>query len=148
MADQTAQPESENQDPENPEFEDVEPEYTVRKPRRRRKRDIVKTIAGWISIFCWGTFVAAMVFIDQATPEMQNVFSRHLELELREEWDLDAVANALNLMYWVAGFSFIVTALKLFRRRRKDDMIPYIFIILFVVSVIGIFMLQGKLPVE
>jgi hypothetical protein len=152
MASETDQPTTPGvpePDSSNPEEYDIpDPEnYTARTLPRRRKRDILRIFIGWVSIFCWGFFVAAMVFVDQATPEMQNMFSRHLELELREEWNIEAVANALQLMYYVAGLSFTVLVLKFIRsRRRKGDLVPYIFIILFLFSLLGIFMLQGKIP--
>jgi hypothetical protein len=116
-----------------------------RRPNRRRKRDILLSFFMWISIICWGFFVAAIIFIQQATPEIQNVFSRHLELELREEWDMEAMANALDLMHYVAGFSLLALLLKAMRHRRRADRYPITFVILFICSVLGIYLVKGDM---
>ena len=120
-----------------------ENQQSEKSPRRRRKRDVVAKIIVWSSILCWVLFVAAIVLIDQGSPEMQNVFSRFLELELREDWDKDAVAKALNLMYGVAGFSLLALGLKFIRHRRRSDRYPITLIILLICSILGVILLQG-----
>jgi hypothetical protein len=140
---EAAETKSDHLEPENMDPDHFESEHPQRKKRRCRKRDILMAVLLWVSIFCWGFFVAAIVFIQQASPEVQNVFSRHLELELREEWDLAAVSSALDLMYVVAGLSLVALLLKAVRHRRKRDRFPLSFTLLFLSSVIGIFYLQN-----
>ncbi|MBF0455251.1 MAG: hypothetical protein HQL72_10605 [Magnetococcales bacterium] len=120
-------------------------EAPVIQKHRRRKRDVLAAVFVWISILCWVCFVAAIVFIDQASPEMQNVFSRFLELELRQEWDKEAVSKALNMMYGVAGLSVLGLILKAMRHRRRADRYPISLIILLLFSILGAVMLQQKL---
>ncbi|MBF0448938.1 MAG: hypothetical protein HQL67_12115 [Magnetococcales bacterium] len=126
-------------------IEQTPPELPEKKHRRRRKLDVLSTFFVWISVICWALFIFAMLLIDQASPEMQNIFSNYLELELRQTWDRERVGKALNLMYAVAGFSFFALILKSMRHRRRADRYPLTLIILFVCSMLGAFLLQAKI---
>jgi hypothetical protein len=135
MATATEQSKTDNQDSESP---------TKVRRQRRRKGDLLISFFMWVSMLCWGFFVATIVFIEQASPELQNVFSRHLELEMREEWDLDALANAVDLMYIVGGLALLALTLKALRHRRRADRFPITFILLLLFSILGIYLLEGN----
>ncbi|MBF0195389.1 MAG: hypothetical protein HQL71_12580 [Magnetococcales bacterium] len=125
-----------------------ESELAIIKPHRRRKMDKLRKLFMWVSFICWGLFVVAMIFVSQATPETHTVFSRHLELEINEKWDEDAVLKAINIMYYIAGFSFVALVLKALRHRRKADRYPISIVMLLLVSLLGAYLLTGKLTVE
>jgi hypothetical protein len=141
--------ESEELEIDEPELEPIdEKDLAIIKPHRRRKMDALRKIFMWVSFICWGLFVVAMIFVSQATPETHTVFSRHLELEINPKWDEDAILNAINIMYYVAGFSFVAVVLKAMRHRRKSDRYPISLIMLLIVSLLGAYLLKGKFIIE
>ena len=103
--------------------------HTGKYDRRHRKYDIVLSIFMLASIVCWVFFVLAMIDFSQAIPETQNVFSRHLDISVRDYWNVSAVRNVMNMLYYVAGFSLGAVVLKVFRHRRKTDSYPISLII-------------------
>ncbi len=119
--------------------------HTGKNDKRHKKRDIVLLIYMLVSIICWVFFVLAMIDFAQAIPETKNVFSRHLDIAIRDYWNVAALRNVINMMYYVAGFSFVAVVLKAFRHRRKSDSYPISLIIVFLVSIVAIFMLNEKL---
>ncbi|MBF0358833.1 MAG: hypothetical protein HQL70_09515 [Magnetococcales bacterium] len=119
--------------------------HTGKNNRRHRKRDIVLLIFMLLSIVCWVFFVLALIDFAQAIPETQNVFSRHLDIKIRDYWNISAVRSVINMLYYVAGFSFLAVVLKAFRNRRRTDSYPLSLIIVFVFSIGAIIILNVKL---
>jgi len=109
----------------------------VDKDRRKGPDILVKTIR-WFVLIGWIIMILALIFVYVAKPGMITFFTRHLATDLRTDWDMRLVHFILVLM--ILGFLISITGfyINLKRSRRKGDEIRVSFILLGMMSVLGI----------
>lgn len=106
---------------------------------RRKGPDAVVKAVWWTVGISWLLFIAALIFIEIAKPEIRTFFDRQFSILKREYWNEYVLQYVflllvLNLSVCVAGF-----VLNMMRHRRKTDRISKSILVLGIVTLTGIF---------
>ena len=105
---------------------------------RRKKPDIWKRITFYISLIGWILISVILTFLFKATPESENFFSRHWQVQARVNWDHEMIAFGFYTAFVLLGLSLINIVIDLLRNKRKQDKINYFNLVSLMLSIIFI----------
>ena len=87
------------------------PEVQKRFTERRKGPDAVVKAVWWTAGISWLLFVAALIFVETARPEIATFFDRQFNISIRDYWDENVllyvfIILVLNFAVCVIGFIF------------------------------------------
>ena len=105
---------------------------------RRKGPDAVVRAVWWTAGISWLLFIAALIFVETARPEIETFFGRQFDISIRDYWNENAllymfIILVLNFAVCVIGFIFNMA-----RHRRKTDRFNKSILILGTLSLAGI----------
>lgn len=112
---------------------------------RRKGPDIVVKFLKAASFFIWAIIIVIIIIMNQAKPQVENFFSRLLNVPLRESWDIDLLRYAFYLSDIMLVFSIFAFILNMGRHRRKTDKYSKSIIIMIIFSLGVILFYLSKL---
>ncbi|GAA5213174.1 hypothetical protein ACFSJ3_00345 [Corallincola platygyrae] len=116
---------------------------TEAKPFKERRKgpDIWARMVGWLSLAGWLTFIAVLVMVQYARPEMNTGLVRYHGIEVREEW-LPRLSDMIFISLWFCcGLSLFSMMFNRKRMRRKTDTNLFNLILLGLLSVVGVLLM-------
>ena len=113
-------------------------EMQQRFTERRKGPDAVVRAVWWTAGISWLLFIAALIFVETARPEIETFFDRQFDISIRDYWNENAllyifIILVLNFAVCVIGFIFNMA-----RHRRKTDRFNKSILILGTLSLAGI----------
>ncbi|SFI14153.1 hypothetical protein SAMN05192551_10716 [Tindallia magadiensis] len=106
---------------------------------RRRGKDIWLKMIRWIGIVSWALMIPLLILIDQAQPQFETFFDRYFDVQVNPRWNYEVLRYAFYLMVILLILSSIGLMINKKRSRRKGDYYRINLIIIFVLSILGIF---------
>lgn len=105
---------------------------------RRKGPDAVVKAVWWTAGISWLLFVAALIFVETARPEIATFFDRQFNISIRDYWDENVllyvfIIHVLNYAVCVIGFIFNMA-----RHKRKTDRFNRSILVLGALSLAGI----------
>ncbi|MAZ66877.1 MAG: hypothetical protein CMF25_07180 [Kangiellaceae bacterium] len=105
---------------------------------RRKGPDFLTKAIKFASILSWLLFIAALVAFHYARPELETLFTRANEINVRDAW----LAEYLRLMQWSlvisGGLSIAAILIQRQRTRRKSDTYSYNVVISMLLAIAGL----------
>lgn len=105
---------------------------------RRKKRDWVSRAVPIISGVGWAAAFFTLMFLEKATPQQADLFTRLFNIPLQSAWNTQMLAISLAtliLVFLVCAAGFVFNIL---RHRRKEDKYNKSIIILGCISLVSI----------
>lgn len=102
---------------------------------RRQGPDLVRRLFGGLAILAWLVFIAAIVVVHYARPELDTGLIRYWELDIRQEWHPKLTAWLHYLLWGTALLSAISLVLNRLRARRKEDRLQFNLVLLLLTSI-------------
>lgn len=110
-------------------------EHGAFKNDRRRGPDLVRRLFGWLAVLAWLVFIAAIIVVHYARPELETGLIRYWELDIRQDWHPTLTAWLHYLLWGTAFLSGISLLLNRLRARRKEDRLHFNLVLLLLTSV-------------
>ncbi len=105
---------------------------------RRRKPDIWVRSLEVLVVFGWLLMLAAVLVLSKAKPQVETFFDRYYDIPLRTSWDVELLGYLQGMMY-LGLFLGVAGMLVNWRRgRRAEDEIRVSFLLLVILSAIGL----------
>ena len=110
-----------------------EDNYGIR-PERRKGPDLWVKVLGWFAIFGWFLMFAALLIIERAKPEDENMYTRSANAEVRTTWDQELTKYIFYLMISGLCISIVGLVINASRHHRANDRFRLTLIILGIIS--------------
>lgn len=108
-------------------------------PKRRVGPDIWMRVISWIGFFSWFVLFSILYILTKARPQIEGYIDKLLSVHLRKSWDLDLARYAFYLMIFLLLSSIFGFFVNKRRHKRKEDRYNISIIIMFFLSLFGIF---------
>ncbi|WP_114418292.1 hypothetical protein [Marinospirillum perlucidum] len=112
---------------------------------RRRRRDPLLKLISVFGVVSWVLMLPALLLVDRARPEVETFFDRWLGLKVDPNWDLEVFRYAFFLMIFILLISGLGLVFNALRNKRKEDSFRINLIVIFGLSLIGVFYYLGRL---
>jgi len=105
---------------------------------RRKKADWIAKATTIMSLLAWVAALAVWVFLDMASPDKENMFTRAFGINVRGYWDVSLLPSAFILLIGSLVLCLIAFFFNKLRMRRKTDKYRKSVFIIGGITIIGI----------
>lgn len=106
-------------------------------PDRRKGPDLLLRALNWFIIVGWLLMFMALILASLAKPQTQTFFDRLVHITPKTTWDVRLVTYILYIMILGLLISVVGLFINLKRNRRKEDELRVSFILIGMMSIIG-----------
>ncbi len=106
-------------------------------PDRRKGPDLLLRALNWFIIIGWLLMFVALILASVAKPQTQTFFDRLVHITPKTTWDVRLVTYILYIMILGLLISVVGLFINLKRNRRKEDELRVSFILIGMMSIIG-----------